>query len=144
MKKCLTFLTEWFKILKEKLKMSRPRKVKFGNGEILLCNYSPEEADAIQATLLASAKNLIESPQVGDIVDLSKKDEVLEVIDQTTLSETALDLYMDPKTNLYSVVHVKYNPVSKSAKVVEFIPAGSFRLAGTNSLKMEMVKLGKV
>lgn len=129
-------------IIKKKVEdiyIARPRKLKYGNGEITLSGYSTEEADAIEAFL---NKVPTEGPKVGDLVEL--KEDVIEVIDQTTLSETALDLYLDKEKKEYKVVHVKYNPVSKAAKVTEMISAGSFKLAGVNNLKMEMFKLGKV
>lgn len=149
-------------IIKDK-NMARPRKLKFGDGEIHLCGYSTEEATKIQQSLdlffsgVASSQRgdpnapgketLFEEfskiPVMGDIINLQNVEEV-EIVDQTTLSETALDLYQDPTTKDYKIVHVKYNPVSKSAKVTEFIPAGSFRAAGTAALKMEMYKMGKV
>ncbi len=123
--------------------MARPRKIKYGNGEILLHNYSPEESDAIQAKLLESAKELTTLPQVGELVNLEKAEEV-EVVDTSTMTHVALDLYLDPKDKEYYLMHVKYNPISKAGKVVEKIKAGSFRLAGVNNLKMELVKLGKI
>lgn len=140
MKKFWTFLNKLGIIRNH---MARPRKIRYGNGEIQLSGYSPEEADAIQEKLLASAPELVSLPQPGELVNLEKT-ETLETVDTTTLSETALDLYQDPRTKDYKIVHVKYNPVSKSAKVTEFLPGGSFRLAGTNALKMELVKLGKI
>lgn len=144
MKYLLQILTK-LGIIKSKREeiVARPRKLKYGNGEILLYNYSPEEADAIQEKLLESAKELTSLPQAGDLVNLEKT-EILETVDTTTLSHTALDLYQDPVTKDYKVVQVNYNPISRSAKVVEFLPAGSFKAAGVAAFKMELYKQGKV
>jgi hypothetical protein len=128
------------KILGEK-PVARPRRVKLGEGEITLHNYTPEFADKLQKHLDSFREEVI-GPKVGDIVEL--KEDSIEVVDTTTLSCTALDLYQDPKTKEYQVVFIKYNPVSKSAKVVDFRNAGSFRNAGINNFKIELVKEGKI
>src|SRR6185295_15777543 len=102
-----------------KKNMARPRKLKLGNGEITLSGYTPEEADKIQALLTSEKTEVIETgPQVGDIVNT----ETMEVLDMTTLTETAVDLLR--VGNEFKLVFVKYNANSKSAKVVEVRDAG--------------------
>lgn len=68
----------------------------------------------------------------------------MEIIDTTSLTESAVDLWLNPETKEYELIHIKYNPISGFAKITEHTKAGSFRLAGTNTFKMELVKLGKV
>jgi hypothetical protein len=130
-------------------KMARPRKLKFGNGEITLSGYTPEEADKIQeifestiSGVPSTARTVIEEvtsgPKVGDIVNT----QTMEVVDVTTLTHTAVDLLREGSE--FKIVLLKYNPVSKSAKVVEIKDAGSFRNAGVNNFKMELFKQGKI
>lgn len=124
--------------------MGRPRKLKYGNGEITLAGYTTEEANLLVEGInkLSEIKSLEEGPKVGDIVEL--KEETMEVVDMTTLTNTAVDLWLDPQFKDFKLVTIKYNPISKAAKVVDFQPAGSFRHAGVNNFKMELVKQGKV
>lgn len=122
--------------------MGRPRKLKYGNGEITLAGYTTEEANLLVEGInkLSEVKSLEEGPKVGDIVEL--KEDTMEVIDMTTLTNSAFDLFVDGKE--FHIVTIKYNPVSKAAKVMEMKPAGSFRLAGVNNFKIELVRQGKI
>lgn len=129
-------------IIKEN--MARPRRMKFGNGEITLSGYTPEEADKLQEHLnkMSNDTSVVHSPVVGDIVEL--KEEEIKVVDVSELTNTAIDLVHDKENKEFQLVFIKYNPVTKAAKVTETKYAGNFKLAASNNFKVELVTSGKI
>lgn len=126
--------------------MARPRVLTIPglDGEIVLRNFTPEQCQMISDNLnRLGGPGVVRGPEIGDIVEV-KPDEPIKVVDVTELKETAIGLFHNREKLEYQVVVVKYNPVSGAAKVVEMKNGGSFRLAGVNSLKMELVNLGMV
>lgn len=125
--------------------MGRPRILKFGDGEILLKNLTTEQSDFVQKLIETSSgvSSVVRGPVVGDIIEV-KANEPVKIVDVTELKETAVGLFHNREKLEYQIVVVKYNPVSGAAKVIETRNAGSFRLAGVNNLKMELVNLGMI
>lgn len=122
--------------------MGRPRVLKFGEGEILLKNLTTEQSDFVQKVIenASGIQSVVSGPVAGDIVEI-KADEPIKIVDVSELKETALGLIHNREKLEYQIVTVKYNPISGAAKVTEVRNAGSFRLAGVNNFKMELVKL---
>jgi hypothetical protein len=125
--------------------MARPRKLKFGEGEITLSGYTPEEADKIQewiSNVHSGVPSIARGPQVGDMVEITE--DKLEVIDTTTLVNTALDLYQEPDTKQWKLVSIKYNPVSGLAKAEDAKVAGINKYDAINKFKIELFNMRKI
>lgn len=114
---------KYFYWLKEKL-LARPRTMKHGEGRIIFKNIPSNEVDILKAKLVNE----------GD----STEDAEEELLDMSTLTNTALSTYLHDK--VWHVAVVKYNPETKEAVVVETNKCGDTKMFATEVFKKLVIK----
>ncbi len=127
----------WYNILK-KVKgssIARPREVRLEGGTVYLHGFTPERAEEITALL-------VKPIEVGTVVEVTETE--VKTVDVNDMPLSTAGMYQDKDTKKFMTVQINYNPYNDLAKIVKKKIAGDFRLAGVNTLKMDLVDLNLV
>ena len=145
--KLLSYLQDLIQKVKDIL-MARPRRLEIGTGEVLLKNFSKEEADRLVSLLTQKPVSPAEANALMEIsktIFLDKNGQVESValtkLDMITpyaeMNHEAVGLHKD-SAGCYHLVSLKYNDTQ--AMVVDTKNVGSYKNEATNDLKVLIAK----
>lgn len=113
--------------------MARPRVFKLDNGEVSIQGFSTETANKLEEHISQFGKTS---------APVAAGTEAPVVI--SDLMETSLGFGFNKQTKKWELTIVKFNPVTKQARVMEVKDMGDFKQQAVNKFKIELVERGFV
>lgn len=124
----MLLLTELFVILSKsrRRRLGRPKEIKIHGENVHIFGFSQKVSEQIENAVYRI---------------LSEKDKERQDEEQP-LTDTAVGLRHNNVKNMYEVITVKYNPLTKSAKVDSIVAAGDFKQLAITNFKYKILDLG--
>lgn len=117
-----------------RLLMSRPRKLKLNGGEVILKNFSVEEADRLTKMLNGESSIVqeIEIPSLEDVqgtLTVTGYEKVYLTNDSTEFNEPMNNyaISLIKENNVYKIVELSFNSNTKQAIVTNIREVGSYK-----------------